>query len=142
MAENSMMSLSISKDMLTPVIEQQVKAMMIEILGGKELIVDDIITKILHQKVDKDGKPSTWQGDKQTYFDWLLVNELTKAVKELIHEEITSQSGKIRKQIKKAVQTEKGANTIAQALLDGLGETVKSSWRSSLKIELHQTNND
>lgn len=142
MAENSMMSLSISKDMLTPVIEQQVKAMMIEILGGKELIVDDIITKILHQRVDKDGKPSTWSGDKQTYFDWLLVNELTKAVKELIHEEITSQSGKIRKQIKKAIQTEKGANTIAQALLDGLGETVKSSWRSSFKIELHQPNND
>lgn len=137
-----MMSLSISKDMLTPVIEQQVKAMMIEILGGKELIVDDIITKILHQRVDKDGKPSTWSGDKQTYFDWLLVNELTKAVKELIHEEITSQSGKIRKQIKKAIQTEKGANTIAQALLDGLGETVKSSWRSSFKIELHQPNND
>lgn len=137
-----MMSLSISKEMLTPVIEQQVKAMMTEILGGKEFIIDEIITKILHQRVDKDGKPSTWGGDKQTYFDWLLVNELTKVVKELIHEEITSQSGKIRKQIKKAIQTEKGANTIAQALLNGLGQTVNNTWRSTFKIELQQDNND
>ena len=37
-----MMNSRINKEMLTPVIEEQVKAMMATILGGKDEIVEDI----------------------------------------------------------------------------------------------------
>lgn len=134
------MSLSISKEMLTPVIEQQVKAMMATILGGQEQIVDKVINQILTTKVGTDGKPSSYSN--RSYFEWLLKEELTKAVKELIVEEIKSKTGNIKKAIRKQIQTESGSSLIANALLNGLNETLKNSWRSTFKIELQQTKED
>lgn len=133
-----MMSLSISKEMLTPVIEQQVKAMMTTILGGQEQIVDTIIKRILETKVGSDGRPTSYSNGK-TYFEWLLEDEITKAVKELIAEEMKSKVSNIKKAIKKQIQSETGATVIADALLNGLNKTCESSWRSTFKIELQQT---
>lgn len=132
---NNMMSLSINKEMLTPVIEQQVKAMMAEILGGQDAIVDKVIKQILNTKVDERGNPCSYSSAK-TFFEWILQDELTKAVKELIREEIENKNSQIRKQIKKAIQNEKGASVLADALLDGLNKTVQNSYRTNFKIEL------
>ena len=139
--ENNMMSLSISKEMLTPVIEQQVKAMMTTILGGQEQIVDTIIKRILETKVGSDGRPTSYS-DGKTYFEWLLKDEITKVVKELIAEEMKSKVSNIKKAIKKQIQSETGATVIADALLNGLNKTCESSWRSTFKIELQQTKED
>lgn len=139
--ENNMMSLSISKEMLTPVIEQQVKAMMTTILGGQEQIVDTIIKRILETKVGSDGRPTSYS-DGKTYFEWLLKDEITKAVKELIAEEMKSKVSNIKKAIKKQIQSETGATVIADALLNGLNKTCESSWRSTFRIELSQTGGD
>ena len=132
------MSLSISKEMLTPVIEQQVKAMMTTILGGQEQIVDTIIKRILETKVDSNGRPNSYSSDGKTYFEWLLKDEITKAVKELIAEEMKSKVSNIKKAIKKQIQSETGATVIADALLNGLNKTCESSWRSTFRIELSQ----
>ena len=139
--ENNMMSLSISKEMLTPVIEQQVKAMMATILGGQEQIVDKVIKNILETKVGSDGRPTSYSSGK-TYFEWLLKDEITKAVKELIAEEMKSRVSNIKKAVKKQIQSESGATVIADALLNGLNKTCESSWRSTFRIELSQTKED
>lgn len=139
--ENNMMSLSISKEMLTPVIEQQVKAMMATILGGQEQIVDKVIKNILETKVDSGGRPTSYPSGK-TYFEWLLKDEITKAVKELIAEEMKSKVSNIKKAIKKQIQSETGATVIADALLNGLNKTCENSWRSTFKIELQQMKED
>ena len=136
-----MMSLSISKEMLTPVIEQQVKAMMATILGGQEQIVDTIIKRILETKVDSNGRPNSYS-DGKTYFEWLLKDEITKVVKELIAEEMKSKVSNIKKAIKKQIQSETGATVIADALLNGLNKTCENSWRSTFKIELQQMKED
>ena len=74
---NEMMSLNIDKSMLTPVIEQQVKLLMTEILGGRELIVDKVITNILKTKVDENGKPSSYSSAK-TFIEWMLLGEQSR----------------------------------------------------------------
>ena len=139
--ENNMMSLSISKEMLTPVIEQQVKVMMATILGGQEQIVDKVIKNILETKVDNDGRPTSYSSGRP-YFEWLLKDEITKAVKELIAEEMKSKVSNIKKAIKKQIQSETGATVIADALLNGLNKTCESSCRSTFKIELQQMKED
>jgi ribosome-associated toxin RatA of RatAB toxin-antitoxin module len=89
-------------------------------------------------KVDKNGHPSSYRDDR-TYFEWLLKDEITKAVKELIVEEMKSKVGNIKKAIKKQIQSESGSSLIANALLNGLTETLKDSWRSTFKIEIEQS---
>lgn len=142
MESNNMMNLSINKDMLTPVIEEQVKTMMAEILGGKEAIVDKVITQVLRTNVDSSGRPSSYSSDK-TYFEWLLKDEITKAVKELISEEIKAKTSAIKNAIKKQMKTEAGSSKIADALLNGLNGTLQNSWASEFKIEIKpQKHND
>ena len=136
-----MMNLSINKEMLTPVIEEQVKAMMATILGGKDEIVDKLINQILTTKVDRNGKPTSYS-DGKPYFEWILKDEITKVLKELITEEVKSRASSLKKIIKKQIQTEVGANKIADALLNGLNDTVNDTWRSTFNIVLSQANHD
>ena len=135
--ENNMMSLSINKEMLTPVIEQQVKAMMTTILGGQDQIVDKIIKQVLETKVDRDGRPTSYS-DGRPYFEWLLKDEITKGVKELIADEIKLKGNIIKKSIKKQLQSESGSSIVADALLNGLSSTFEKSWKSELTIEIKQ----
>jgi len=134
--ENNMVSLNISNDMLSPVIEGHVKAMMTEALGGKDAIIDKIISQVLKTRVGSDGKPSTYSNNK-TYFEWLLKDELTKSVKELISEEVRLKAGNIKTAIKKQMKSEVGASKIADALINGLSDTLQNSWSSEFNIEIY-----
>ena len=128
-----MVSLNISEKMLSPVIEQQVKLMMTEMMGGKDEIVNKVITTILKTKVDENGKPSSYSSSK-TFIEWLLHDEVTKLVKELIEEELRSRTGEIKKAIKKKLRSEEGGSIVADALLNGLNETFKYNWRSNIQV--------
>ena len=127
------MSLNISEKMLTPVIEEQVKLMMTEMMGGKDEIVNKVITTILKTKVDENGKPSSYSSSK-TFIEWLLLDEVTKLVRELIEEELRSRTGEIKAAIKKKLRSEEGGSIVADALLNGLNETFKYSWRSNIQV--------
>ena len=128
-----MVSLNISEKMLSPVIEQQVKLMMTEMLGGKDEIVNKVITTILKTKVDENGKPSSYSSSK-TFIEWLLLDEVTKLVRELIEEELRSRTGEIKAAIKKKLRSEKGGSIVADALLNGLNETFKHGWTSNIQV--------
>ena len=128
-----MVTLNISEKMLNPVIEEQVKLMMAEMLGGKDEIVNKVITNILKTKVDENGKPSSYSSSK-TFIEWLLLDEVKKLVKELIEEELRSRSGEIKNAIKKKLRSEQGGSIVADALLNGLNETFKYGWRSNIQV--------
>ena len=128
-----MVTLNISEKMLSPVIEEQVKLMMAQMLGGKEEIVNKVITTILKTKVDENGKPSSYSYSK-TFIEWLLLDEVTKLVRELIEEELRSRSGEIKNAIKKKLRSEQGGSIVADALLNGLNDTFKHGWTSNIQV--------
>ena len=128
-----MVTLNISEKMLNPVIEEQVKLMMAEMLGGKDEIVNKVITTILKTKVDENGKPSSYSSSK-TFIEWLLLDEVKKLVRELIEEELRSRTGEIKAAIKKKLRSEKGGSIVADALLNGLNETFKHGWTSNIQV--------
>ena len=136
-----MVSLNISEKMLSPVIEQQVKLMMTEMLGGKDEIVNKVITTILKTKVDDNGKPSSYSSSK-TFIEWLLLDEVTKLVRELIEEELRSRTGEIKAAIKKKLRSEKGGSIVADALLNGLNETFKHGWTSNIQVSFEPPSRD
>lgn len=136
-----MVTLNISEKMLNPVIEEQVKLMMAEMLGGKDEIVNKVITTILKTKVDENGKPSSYSSSK-TFIEWLLLDEVKKLVRELIEEELRSRTGEIKAAIKKKLQSEKGGSIVADALLNGLNDTFKYGWRSNIQVSFEPPSRD
>ena len=141
--DNNMMSLNIDKSMLTPIIEQQVKLLMTEVLGGKDEIVSKVINSVLKTKVDERGNPSTYSSAKP-FYEWLLIDEIKKAVQELLKEEIQSRVGSIKKILKKHLQSEKGSNELANAMLTAFSSTISSGygWKSQIEIKLEHESKD
>ena len=136
-----MVTLNISEKMLNPVIEEQVKLMMAEMLGGKDEIVNKVITTILKTKVDENGKPSSYCSSK-TFIEWLLLDEVKKLVRELIEEELRSRTGEIKAAIKKKLRSEKGGSIVADALLNGLNDTFKHGWTSNIQVSFEPPSRD
>lgn len=136
-----MVTLNISEKMLNPVIEEQVKLMMAEMLGGKDEIVNKVITTILKTNVDENGKPSSY-GSSKTFIEWLLLDEVKKLVRELIEEELRSRTGEIKAAIKKKLRSEKGGSIVADALLNGLNETFKYGWTSNIQVSFEPPSRD
>ena len=139
MADNNMMSLSIDKAMLIPVIEQQVKLLMTEVMGGKDAIIDKVINGVLKTKVDDNGKPSTYSSSKP-FFEWLLIDEIKKVVVEILHEEIEDRHSTIKQLVRKHIQSDKGSQQIADALIGALADAVgdKYLWKSNVEIKFEK----
>lgn len=139
MADNNMMSLSIDKSMLTPVIEQQVKLLMTEVMGGKDAIIDKIINGVLKTKVDEQGKPTTYSSGKP-FFEWLLIDEIKKVVVEILHEEIEDRHSTIKQLVRNHIQSDKGSQQIADALIGALASTVDSDyhWKSRVEVKFEK----
>ncbi len=139
--DNNMMSLNISKDMLTPVIEQQVKLLMTELLGGSELIIDKVINNAINAKVDENGKPSPYGSNTKPLYEWLLTNEIKKAVQELMAEEVKSRAGNIKKALKKYIQSQKGADELSSAMITAFSNVVGDYWNAKFEIKLEKPSN-
>ena len=131
-----MMSLNIDKAMLTPVIEQQVKLLMTEILGGKEQIIDKVISTTLQCSVDDKGKPISYGG--QPFIKYLLTEEIKKAVMEVMAEEVKSRAGTIKKALKKYIQSQKGSDELSNAMISAFSNVVSNYWRSHIEIRLEK----
>ena len=136
---NEMMSLNIDKSMLTPVIEKQVKLLMTEILGGQDAIIDRVITTVLNNKVDKEGKNDNYHG--KPFFEWLLTEEIKKAVQELLAEEVKSRAGNINKALKKYIQSQKGAEELSSAMITAFSDVVGNHWNTRFEIKLEKPSN-
>lgn len=135
---SDMLNLSINKEMLTPVIEQQVKLLMCEILGGKDEIVSKLISQVLNQKVDENGRPSNYSGNK-TFFEYLFVDELKKLLIELVREEVRGKQSKIKTLMRNYLKSDKGASALSEALLNGwLGTMNGYDWTTRVEINVER----
>lgn len=135
---NDMLNLSINKEMLTPVIEQQVKLLMCEILGGKDEIVSKLISQVLNQKVDENGRPNNYSSNK-TFFEYLFVDELKKLLIELVREEVRGKQSKIKTLMRNYLKSDKGASALSEALLNGwLGTMNGYDWTTRVEINVER----
>ena len=134
-----MLNLSINKEMLTPVIEQQVKLLMCEILGGKDEIVSKLISQVLNQKVDENGRPNNYSSNK-TFFEYLFVDELKKLLIELVREEVRGKQSKIKTLMRNYLKSDKGASALSEALLNGwLGTMNGYDWTTRVEINVERS---
>lgn len=132
----NLVSLNVDKSILTTAVENQIKLLMAEVLGGKDKIIDKVILETLKTKVDKSGEPSAY--GSITFLEYLFENQIRDTIKEVIKEEIKERSQYIKKAIKKALQQEENTNKLADALLESFGNTLEDPYYSTIKIDLQR----
>ena len=135
MAENNLMSLNLSADMIKPIIEKTIQANVLSALNGWEGVVTDMVNTVLTTKVDEHGKISSYSSENR--YTWIEVN-INRRIKELVEGEVKKQieesAEAIREAVRKQITSKDGSNAIAKAVVDGLIGTFKKSWNSTINI--------
>lgn len=135
MAENNLMSLNLSADMIKPIIEKTIQANVLSALNGWEGVVTDMVNTVLTTKVDKNGTISCYSSENR--YTWIEVN-LNRRIKELVEGEVKKQieesAEAIREAVRKQITSKAGSNAVAKAVVDGLIGSFEQRWNSTINI--------
>lgn len=137
MSESNMMSLNIDKDMIMPIIKEHTKAMMAQVLGDPNAIVERLINELLYTKVNWEGKTGKYDSDTPIV-EYFFTKEIHTAIQEVIKEEVHNQSSLLRAKVKKAIRSDKGMQKLADAIMDALAERAGNAYDTIFKLEVHQ----
>lgn len=139
MAENNLMSLNLSADMIKPIVEKTIQANVLSALNGWESLVTNIVNAILTTKVDSSGCISKYSYENK--YNWLEIN-LNKCVQELVEDEIKKQINEsaeaIRDAVRKQIASKAGSNAVAKAVVGGLIGSFEKSWTSRINISFEK----
>ena len=138
MAENNLINLGISPEVIKPIVDTHIKALIVEALGGTQNLVDTAVAGFLSTKVDKDdGTVSTNRSDYNTtsLFNYYFNKLLAQSVQEAIKEALTENKDQIKEAVKRSLMRKKG-DRFADAVIDCITGTFGNSWRSDVKVEI------
>ncbi len=142
MAKEDLVSLSIDKDMITPIVEKHLKIAIIEAFGGQDEIIGAVVHQILNKKVDSEGKVNSYSSEnKYAWIDIAVRKNIEAAIREELNNVMSQSTQKIKSALLKQLKSEKGANMVAAALVDGLAGTFQNNWSSHFEIKLEPYKN-
>ena len=110
-------SLQLPKDLIEGAIQREVSLAIAKALGDRVQILDQVVQRVLTQKVDDGGKPTSY-GHSLEFVQWAVNKALQDAVKRAINEEIGKYGEVIRKSI--ADQLSRKNSPLLKQLVDGM----------------------
>lgn len=133
------LDLNINQDYLENAVRQSVMMGIAESLNGKNEIVSQIVRMVLSQKVDKNGKVSSYSSDNKytllEYYVMKLLNEVTA-------EEMQKMVDEHREEITKAIRTELAKkvnyNKFVDAFINNVSSAVSNSWCPKIEVKFEQ----
>ena len=118
MNEQGNVSLTISKDIVNPIVETKIKEAILSAMGGQDEILKKILDQIMYQKVNSEGRVSSYSSEnKYPWIDILISQKIQDAVKLAITELFTTKQDVIKAEIIKKLMSKTGAEKFASALL-------------------------
>lgn len=136
MADNA--TIQIPKDLLEPAIQAQISKALIEAMALKTDVLGALAEKMLTQKVDTEGRPTTSSYHTQTWVQWLTENMTREAIKQAI----LAQGEEFKANVRAAVEKElkKPNSKLVKEISEGAAMAVmgaaNNSW--SMKVEINR----
>lgn len=139
MSDTGNVSIQISKEIVTPIVEAKIKDAITEALGGKEALIRSVVDQVINQKVNHEGKVSTYSSDnKYTWTEWHFGETVKTLVKKELEKVINEQASTVKDEICKQLKTKKGSSTIAAAMIGAMNKTLENAWSSKIEIAFNQ----
>ncbi len=127
------MTLQVDKELVEPVIREQIQAAIVRELGQTERLVKRIVAEALTARVASNGKRSDSDyRNKYIYLEWLVEDVIRSAAKEAIKEYVEEISDEVKVEVAKQIR--KSSSAFATALVNGMVETLEAKWRFSVNV--------
>lgn len=136
-------NLSISKEVVTPIVTAKIQEAVLTALGGKEDLINMVVDHIINQRVNSEGKVDSYSyNNKHSWLDIVVTKQIQTLAEQAIKEQLIEASTEIKESIVRHLKTKKGADLAARALLDGLNGAFSSAWRSKVEVKLVLMNSE
>lgn len=132
MADQSTPTLSIPKDVIEPIIQASIAAAVANALGDNASILRTAIDRVLTQKVDERGTPSSYSG--RPFIDYLVSDSLRLAITAAVHEAMTLHREAVRAGVLRELA--KKNSPFVKQLVDGMVSSVFDPKRFSYSLKI------
>ena len=129
-------SVEVSEGLIKPIIEAKIQAAILrEFKADPTAFIDAIVARAMDTKVAADGKVSS-SGYQNTYtflsatVNKTIMEEAAKALGEMMEE----QRPAIKAAIKRKMMQARGADKIANAVVNGISESLQAKYTSRLSV--------
>ena len=135
MANMFNLDMKIDENFIKKSVEDIVKAGIASALGDPSEIIQAAIGKVLDQRVNSEGKPSTNSWDKKRYLDCIVENAVAEVAREVVKNEIDSNRSKIKDALIKKLRSGKWLDKYVESLLTETSECMANKWRTSFELK-------
>lgn len=122
----------VSESLVRPIIESKINSAIIEAMGGHERMIVEMVSAFMSQKVDTEGKLSSYSNTKRV--EWLANKLLEDAVKKALENFIESKKDVIASEIGKFFASKKGSSQLIAAIQEGILGSLTTRWTTSINF--------
>ena len=110
-----------------------IQAKVVEAFNSAPEVVEKLVTAALSKEVNEHGgKPDHYDKKKMPYMDWLVGDEIRKAVAACVHEYVEQHNDVIRQRVKAAMESAEFTKPMVDALADVLSKSY--NWSVNLNV--------
>lgn len=126
-------NVEVGEELVRPIIEAEIQTAIFNQLGSKSELLGTVISRLLSQRVDKNGKPASRSYDEEgTLIEFLSKKAIVDCATSAVNSWVESKKSEIQEEIEK--QMSKKQKTISKLLVDGFAESLKNDY--TVKIDL------
>lgn len=129
------MTVNVDENIIRPVVEAEIQAAIVRQLSNAENLIPALVRAALNEKVDSQGKRSNSSYDaKYTYIEILCNNAVQEAARAGMENYIKENTPIIQAEVERQVKAQ--SKDIARIFVEGLVESIKSSWSFKVEVSL------
>lgn len=134
--------LKIDQNYIAECVKEVINVSMVEALGAKNQIIEEVVRELLNTKVDKDGKPSTSSWGTEKLIDFELRKAISEVVKETIKSSIEEKRELLTEMIKKELNKKANMQKFVDSFINNTTKTLESSWSTKINIDFVKKTED
>jgi hypothetical protein len=133
-------NVQVGEELVRPIIESKVQAAIVEGLGHADQLMQSVISAVITMKVDRDGKPGQGYSNDQTLLHYLCTKAIRETAEMAVREWIATQQPKLKAELTKQLDRQKAQ--LAEMMVLGLAESLKSAYKFSVDVEFNKAGRD
>lgn len=139
MSNGSGMTLNVDENLVRPIVEAEIQAAIVRQLESSQNLIPKLVQAALNQKVDYQGRLGRDYDNKYPYIEYLCNEAIRSAAQEGMKKYIEDSIPLLQVEIEKQIRSQ--TKNIAKTFVEGIAQSIKSSWTFAVKIELPNQNN-
>ena len=135
MANDQLVKLEVSDELIRSIVTKQVSAAILTAMGGREEFLEKIVTAVFTTRVNNEGKITGYSSDNYQWLDVLIRQMIQEAARTAVKCWIEQNKPLLEKAVLKGFQGQ--SKQMATAFATGLLQSIQSSWQFKVDVNFN-----